>query len=90
VPKTASELPIWKFDGSSTGQAEGSNANVYVLPVQLYNDPFRGGDMICETIRYNKIPTESNDRQLKNSYGYGSGTGAMVWHRATIYFIRWF
>jgi len=65
VPKTASELPIWNFDGSSTGQAEGSNADVYLLPVQLYKDPFRGGDnklVMCETIRYNRNPTESNHR----------------------------
>jgi len=65
VPKTADELPVWNFDGSSTGQAEGSNADVYLLPVQLYNDPFRGGNnklVMCETIRYNKNPTESNHR----------------------------
>jgi len=65
VPKTAAELPIWNFDGSSTGQSEGSNADVYLLPVQLYNDPLRGGDnklVMCETIRYNKNPTESNMR----------------------------
>jgi len=65
VPKEASELPIWNFDGSSTGQAEGSNADVYLLPVQLYRDPFRGGDnklVMCETIKYNKNPTESNTR----------------------------
>jgi len=65
VPKEASELPIWNFDGSSTGQAEGSNADVYLDPVQLYNDPFRGGNnklVMCETIRYNKNPTDSNHR----------------------------
>lgn len=65
VPQTADELPIWNFDGSSTGQADGSNADVYLLPVQLYRDPFRGGDnklVMCETIRYNKNPTESNHR----------------------------
>ena len=30
VPKEARELPIWNFDGSSTGQAEGSNSDVYL------------------------------------------------------------
>ena len=30
------ELPIWNFDGSSTGQAEGSNSDVYLYPVALY------------------------------------------------------
>lgn len=31
VPKSASELPIWNFDGSSTYQSDGSNADVYLL-----------------------------------------------------------
>ncbi len=30
------ELPIWNFDGSSTGQAEGQNSDVYLYPVALY------------------------------------------------------
>jgi len=66
VPKTAEELPIWNFDGSSTGQAEGSNSDVYLHPVALFNDPFRRGDnklVMCETYKYNKKPTESNRRK---------------------------
>lgn len=69
VPKTASELPIWNFDGSSTYQSDGSNADVYLLPVQVYSDPFRGGDnklVLCETISYDKKPTESNTRHSCN------------------------
>lgn len=69
VPKTASELPIWNFDGSSTYQSDGSNADVYLLPVQVYNDPFRGGDnklVLCETISYDKKPTVSNTRHSCN------------------------
>jgi len=65
VPKTAEELPIWNFDGSSTGQSVGHNADVYLLPVALYNDPFRGGNnklVMCETIKYDRVPTESNKR----------------------------
>jgi glutamine synthetase len=65
VPNSADELPIWNFDGSSTGQADGTNADVYLLPVQLYNDPLRPGPnklVMCETIRYNKNPTETNHR----------------------------
>jgi len=61
-----SELPIWNFDGSSTGQAEGSNSDVYLHPVAIYRDPFRGGDnklVMCETYKHNKLPTESNHRK---------------------------
>ncbi|ESA42764.1 glutamine synthetase, variant [Neurospora crassa OR74A] len=35
------ELPIWNFDGSSTGQAPGDNSDVYLKPVAVYPDPFR-------------------------------------------------
>jgi len=54
------ELPIWNFDGSSTGQAEGSNSDVYLYPVALFNCPFRRGDnkiVLCETYKYNRTPT---------------------------------
>jgi len=66
IPKSAKELPIWNFDGSSTGQAEGSNSDVYLYPVTLYRDPFRLGDnkiVLCETYKHNKQPTDTNRRK---------------------------
>lgn len=65
VPKKAEELPVWNFDGSSTGLAEGSNSDVYLYPVALFNDPFRRGNnkiVMCETYKYNNKPTETNFR----------------------------
>ena len=61
------ELPIWNFDGSSTGQAEGKNSDVFLYPRAIYNDPFRpeGNNnklILCETFKHNKKPTETNHR----------------------------
>ena len=64
-----SELPIWNYDGSSTGQAEGKNSDTYLTPVAMYKDPFRGGNnklVLCETFKYDKTPTETNKRKECN------------------------
>ena len=56
----AADMPIWNFDGSSTGQAEGSNSDVFLHPVALFSDPFRRGNnkiVLCETYKYNLKPT---------------------------------
>jgi len=42
-PKTVDDLPVWNFDGSSTGQAEGHNSEVLLYPRAIFDDPFRGG-----------------------------------------------
>jgi glutamine synthetase len=58
-PKEASELPWWNFDGSSTGQAEGHNSDVYLKPVSIFNDPFLRGKnklVMSETYNYDKTP----------------------------------
>ncbi|EHL03511.1 Glutamine synthetase/guanido kinase [Glarea lozoyensis ATCC 20868] len=40
------DLPEWNFDGSSTGQAPGEDSDVYLRPVAIFPDPFRGAPNI--------------------------------------------
>lgn len=59
------DLPIWNFDGSSTGQSKGNNSDVYLYPVAIYNDPFLGGQnklVMCETYTWDKKPHSTNKR----------------------------
>lgn len=54
------ELPVWNYDGSSTGQADGTNSEVFLYPVAIYKDPFRQGNnrlVLCDTYKYNKKPS---------------------------------
>ncbi|MCL4152749.1 UNVERIFIED_CONTAM: hypothetical protein GTU68_061193 [Idotea baltica] len=67
IPRTAAELPVWNYDGSSTGQATNENSDVYLHPVALYRDPFTLGNnkiVLCETYQHDNKPTETNNRKL--------------------------
>ncbi|KAK1239950.1 hypothetical protein MKX08_007392 [Trichoderma sp. CBMAI-0020] len=46
VEYTPENLPVWNFDGSSTGQAAGHDSDVYLRPCAVYPDPFRGSPNI--------------------------------------------
>ena len=62
----ASDLPVWNFDGSSTNQAEGHDSDVYLYPVALFHDPFRGKPnkmVLCTTNRHDGTPTPTNYRK---------------------------
>eukprot|EP00891_Asterochloris_glomerata_P000580 jgi/Astpho2/580/Aster-04434 len=41
LPKSPEDLPVWNYDGSSTGQAPGDDSEVYLVPRAIYKDPFR-------------------------------------------------
>ncbi|KAL9632027.1 MAG: hypothetical protein Q9164_005563, partial [Protoblastenia rupestris] len=63
--KSYKELSEWNFDGSSCGQAPSDNSDVYLRPVAIFPDPFRGGDNIlvmCECWDHDGTPNKFNYR----------------------------
>lgn len=66
--KTVEDLPSpWNFDGSSTKQATGDNSEVFLKPVKVVTDPFKGAPhvlVMCETYQDLdlKIPNKTNLR----------------------------
>jgi glutamine synthetase len=63
------DLPVWNFDGSSTGQAPGHDSEVLLRPQAIFKDPFRGGNNIlvmCDCVAPDGTPIESNTRDPAN------------------------
>jgi len=53
APNGPEDLPIWNYDGSSTGQAPGDASEVLMKPVAIFPDPFRRAPnilVLCEAI----------------------------------------
>jgi glutamine synthetase len=63
-------VPIWNYDGSSTGQAvnDGSDTEITLIPVKIIIDPFRRSFItsnylvLCSTYKTNGIPALNNNR----------------------------
>lgn len=65
VPKKASDIPEWNYDGSSTNQASGDRSEVIIKPQAMYPDPFRGQPHIlvmCDTYTPDGEPLSTNTR----------------------------
>jgi len=65
VPAGTVEMPIWAFDGSSTGQAEGHDSDCVLQPVFVCPDPIRGDDnrlVMCEVLLTDMTPHPTNTR----------------------------
>jgi glutamine synthetase len=65
---SVSDVPMWSFDGSSTGQAEGCDSDVFLKPVRVYENPFYvdiyGWFVLCECVNRDGSPHVSNTRAL--------------------------
>ena len=62
---TLADFPEWNYDGSSTGQASGSDSEVIIKPNSVYKCPFRKGDNVivfCDTYLPNGQPHPTNHR----------------------------
>eukprot|EP00286_Rhodomonas_abbreviata_P024409 CAMPEP_0181313150 /NCGR_PEP_ID=MMETSP1101-20121128/14094_1 /TAXON_ID=46948 /ORGANISM="Rhodomonas abbreviata, Strain Caron Lab Isolate" /LENGTH=432 /DNA_ID=CAMNT_0023420083 /DNA_START=8 /DNA_END=1306 /DNA_ORIENTATION=- len=65
MPKSVDDLPLWNYDGSSTGQAPGEDSEVYLKPAYMCKDPMRSGDAIlvlCEMMNPDMTPIPTNTR----------------------------
>jgi glutamine synthetase len=64
----ATAMPIWGFDGSSTGQATGDHSDCVLQPVFSCPDPIRGGKNIlvmCEVLDADTLkPHATNTRAI--------------------------
>lgn len=64
-PSGPDDLPVWNFDGSSTGQSSGHDSDIYMKPVSIFRDPFIPGNnilVLCETIDKDGLPHPTNMR----------------------------
>ncbi|CAJ0952714.1 unnamed protein product, partial [Mesorhabditis belari] len=65
IPKSIEHYPMWQYDGSSCGQAQGRDSDLFLRPVADYPDPFLGGNsrlVLCDTLSSQLQPTATNKR----------------------------
>jgi glutamine synthetase len=68
-------VPIWNYDGSSTGQGTTARSEVQLIPVKIYHHPFSDDYptnikcfvVLCETYNgFTDAPLETNSRHAAN------------------------
>ena len=62
------DLPIWNYDGSSTGQTTGTHSEIIIKPQKMYNNPFdeTGKIVLCDTYWPDGTPHPTNSRFRAN------------------------
>ena len=73
ITRNPEDYPVWNFDGSSTGQSEGVQSELFIKPVAVYTNPFfskeNGKDsldfvlVLCETLDKDFQPLPTNHYQ---------------------------
>ena len=73
MKESLNDLPIWNFDGSSTGQATTKDSEILLKPVKCVKDPFRviGNGcysylVLCECLNIDMSPNKFNTRYYAN------------------------
>ena len=57
------DIPVWNYDGSSTGQAEGRNSEVTLFPCAAFKNPLNPGFLVlCSTYDEHGEPMPNNHR----------------------------
>lgn len=63
-------LPMWNYDGSSTGQAIGTDSEIFLIPCAIFKDPFRQNSnydsylVWCNMVDKNSNPLDNSTRNL--------------------------
>ena len=61
---TLADIPVWNYDGSSTGQTTGTDSEIMLIPVALFDCPFRLSNnfiVFCKTQYPDGQPTSTNN-----------------------------
>ncbi len=83
------DCPMWSFDGSSTGQAEGRSSDCLLKPVAIYPDPVRkdGYLVMTEVLNADGTPHETNGRATieddDNDFWFGFEQEYFLWNPET-------
>ena len=60
------DIPLWNFDGSSTGQATGKESDIILKPIRIYSNPFityiKSYLILCECFNKDLTPHVTNNR----------------------------